>query len=406
MPWSPSDDSAGPRKVLVFEPDAEGHSLEWLEHLIVFAAERADLSLVVLVPAPLFEPLRRAVPLVALGRIQVMALTPRERKLCTMRPFSLAALARWWTMRRYLRLSGADQGFFLGLDFLCLPLAFGLGGGGKGLSGILFRPSVHYGDIGPYVPNRGERLRDLRKTILYRAMLRNRALERVLSLDPFFPVHARAHYRGGEKVVPLPDPAHPRIEQRTNHVPAAFPAGRIGFLLFGYLAERKGPLVVLDALRQLAPDIANRTAVLFAGKVAPELRDALAQRRESLAREQPGLWLQIDDRRLESDELAALVRQSDVVLAPYQRFVGSSGVLLWAALNGRPVLAQNYGLVGRLTREHRLGVSVDAGVPAEIAREMTRMVSDGPARFFDPEAAERFASAQTPRRFASLVLSV
>jgi hypothetical protein len=34
------------------------------------------------------------------------------------------------------------------------------------------------------------------------------------------------------------------------------------------------------------------------------------------------------------------------------------------------------------------------------------MVSDGPARFFDPEAAERFASAQTPQRFASLVLSV
>jgi glycosyltransferase involved in cell wall biosynthesis len=189
-------------------------------------------------------------------------------------------------------------------------------------------------------------------------------------------------------------------------VPAAFPAGRIGFLLFGYLAERKGPLVVLDALRQLAPDVAARTAVLFAGKVDPALRPALEQRRAALEREQPGLWLRIDDRRLESGELAAVVRQSDVVLAPYQRFVGSSGVLLWAALNGRPVLAQDYGLVGRLTREHRLGLSVDAGAPAEVAREIARMVSDGPTRFFDPQAAERFALAQTPERFAALVLSV
>jgi hypothetical protein len=81
-------------------------------------------------------------------------------------------------------------------------------------------------------------------------------------------------------------------------------------------------------------------------------------------------------------------------------------VLLWAALNGRPVLAQDYGLVGRLTREHRLGISVDAGAPADIAREIARMVSDGPARFFDAAAAERFAAAQTPQRFASLVLSV
>ena len=406
MPWSPSDNVVGPRKVLVFEPDAEGHSLEWLEHLIVFAAEHADLSLAVLVPQPLFEPLKRAVPITALGRIRILALTPRERARCTMKPFTLAALARWWTMRRYMKQTGADQGFFLCLDFLALPLAFGLGAGGKGLSGILFRPSVHYGDIGPYAPRRSERLRDLRKTILYRAMLRNPALERVLSLDPFFPVHARAHYRGGEKVAALPDPAHPRIEQHTNHVPAAFPAGRTGFLLFGYLAERKGPLVVLDALRQLAPEVAARTAVLFAGRVDPALGPALEERRAVLEREQPGLWLRIDDRRLDSDELAALVRQSDVVLAPYQRFVGSSGVLLWAALNGRPVLAQDYGLVGRLTREHRLGLSVDACAPSEVAREMTRMVSDGPARFFDSESAERFASSQTPQRFASLVLSV
>ena len=128
--------------------------------------------------------------------------------------------------------------------------------------------------------------------------------------------------------------------------------------------------------------------------------------RDRLARERPELWLRIDDRRLQSGELAALVRQSDVVLAPYQRFVGSSGVLLWAALNGKPVLAQDYGLVGRLTREHRLGVSVDAGTPSAIAREITRMVSEGPARSFDRHAAERFATAQTPTRFASLVLSV
>jgi glycosyltransferase involved in cell wall biosynthesis len=406
MPWSPADNRPGPRTVLVFEPDAEGHSLEWLEHLIVFAGERPDTSLVIVVAEPLAQPLWRAIPADAAGRIQILALSPRERRMCTMRPLALAALARWWTMRRYLKRSGADHGFFLGLDFLSLPLALGLGGGGKGLSGILFRPSVHYGDIGPYVPSRGERLRDRRKAILYRAMLRNPALERVLSLDPFFPEHARARYRGGEKVLALPDPAHPRIDQAANDVQPAFPIDRVGFLLFGYLAERKGPLVVLDALRELPPQVAARVAVLFAGKVDPELRAQLDRRRDALAHERPELWLRIDDRRLDSGELAAVVRQSDVVLAPYQRFVGSSGVLLWAALNGRPVLAQEYGLVGRLTREHRLGVSVDSCAPSEIAREIGRMVAEGPARSFDPKSAQRFAAAQTPERFASLVLSV
>jgi glycosyltransferase involved in cell wall biosynthesis len=405
MPWSLDDESTGPRKVLVFEPEAEGHSLEWLEHLIDFSAARPDIALVLVVAEQLRQPLERAVPLAALGRIHINTLTPRERKACTMRPMTLAALARWWTMRRHLRKSGAAHGFFLSLDLLSLPLAFGLGGGGKGLSGILFRPSVHYRDIGPYVPSSGEQLRDLRKAMLYRAMLRNPALERVLSLDPFFPEHARSHYRGGDKVVALPDPAHPRIEASASGA-WAFPAGRVGFLLFGYLAERKGPLAVLEALRALPADVAERVAVLFAGRVDPALRPELDRRRLALERERPGLWLRIDDRRLDRGELTALVRQSDVVLAPYQRFVGSSGVLLWAALNSRPVLAQDYGLVGRLTREHRLGLSVDACVPSEIARGIQLMVTEGPRQFFDAQAAQRFAAAQTPSRFAALVLSV
>lgn len=402
MPSLPDADATGPRKVLIFEPDAEGHSREWLEHLMAFAAASDGIELHLLVP----EALARALSRKAGDRIRIVGLTPREHRLCILRPLAIAAFARWWTMRRHLALSGADHGFFLCLDLLSLPLALGLGAGGKGLSGILFRPSVHYREIGPYAPSRAERLRDRRKAILYAAMLRNRALERVLSLDPFFPAHASARYRGGDKVEAVPDPAHPPVGAAAGDAGHRFPPGRVGFLLFGYLAERKGPLAVLDALALLPGDVAARVAVLFAGRVDQALQAELDRKRQELERNRSELWLQIDDRRLDDGELGALVRASDVVLAPYQRFVGSSGVLLWAALNGRPVLAQDFGLIGRLTREHRLGVSVDSSDPSDIAQAITRMVREGPATQFDRGAARRFASAQTPERFASLVLSV
>ena len=239
-------------------------------------------------------------------------------------------------------------------------------------------------------------------------MLRNPALSRVLSLDPFFPVHARSHYRHGEKVLALPDPAHPPTEAALSAGAGGsfVPAGRIGFLLFGYLAERKGPLVVLEALRLLPASIARRVAVLFAGKIDPDLRPRIEQRQRGVAALCPELWLHIENRRLDRAELAALVSQTDVVLAPYQRFVGSSGVLLWAARAGRPVLAQEFGLVGELTRRHRLGVAVDASDPAAIAREIVRMIEAGPSTFMDRPSAARFAASHTPQRFASLVLSV
>jgi glycosyltransferase involved in cell wall biosynthesis len=390
------------RRLLIFEPDAEGHALEWLQHLIDFAEPGMELFIVA--PQALCTALESTMPSPIPVPVTFIPLGRLEQRLCLQRPLPIAAFARWWIMRHYLKRTGADTGFFLMIDLQSLPLALGFGMAGRRIAGILFRPSVHYGEIGPYSPSDAERRRDRRKDVLYRRMLANPALDRVLSLDPFFPAYARSHYPHGGKVHALPDPAHPPVASASIAEPP--PAGRVGFLLFGYLAERKGPLAVLDALALLPAAVARRVAVTFAGRVDPALRESLEQRRQALASTQPDLWLRIDDRRLDSGELAALVDRSDVVLAPYQRFVGSSGVLLWAARAGRPVLAQEFGLIGRLTRDHHLGIAVDSGNPAKLAHEIGRMIEAGPATFFDRAAAARFVAAQTPERFASLVLSV
>ena len=405
---SPWQDDAPPREVLILEPDAEGHSQEWLQHLAEFvAADSTVAAISIAVPPALCTVLSRSMPEVAEGRIRFIALGSRELKLCTHRSLSVAAFARWWTMRHYLRRTGADAGFFLSLDLLCVPLAFGLGARGKPVAGILFRPSVHYRAIGDYRPSLGERARDVRKDLFYRLMLRNGCLRAVLSLDPFFPAYAARRYRQGGKVRSLPDPAQPAVEAANcNIVVSDFvPPGRIGLLLFGYLTERKGPLAVLDALRLVPAEIAARVALLFAGRIDPAIRDEMSKRRSILAKERPELWLRMDDRRIDRAELEALVARCDIVLAPYQRFVGSSGVLLWAARAGRPVLAQEFGLVGRLTRDHRLGSVADSSDPARLALCIEQMVMRGPQTFIDLSSAASFAALRTPDRFASTVLS-
>ncbi len=404
-------DLAGHR-ILVLEPDAEGHSQEWLQHLIEFtAADQRAPALCIVAPTMLCRTLAQAMPDDVGGRIRLVPLTPLELRLCTDRRLSVAAFARWWTMRRHLRQSGASSGFFLALDLLSLPLALGLGAGGKPLSGILFRPSVHYRSFDLQKSSRQklsrrEWLRDLRKDLLYRLMLRNPALRRVLSLDPFFPAHAAKRYGEGGKVQALPDPAQPAAEATmfSGAIGPEPPGGHICFLLFGYLTERKGPLVLLEALEKLPPSIAARIAVLLAGRVDAAIRDRIDAGRRQLSNRHPDLWFHIDDRRLEPAELESLVVRSDVVLAPYQRFVGSSGVLLWAARAGRPVLAQDYGLVGRLTRDHRLGLAVDSSDPACLAAAIVQMVERGPPNFIDRHAAQAFVQMQSPGRFAEMVL--
>ena len=394
--------------LVVLEPDVEGHPREWLEHLIRYAAaQRLPYLVWFVVSAELHRELAARFPPEACGNIRLAPLRPREQAWCTHRLLALSGFARWWVMRRYLRATGAEAGHFLAFDHLSLPFALGLGCGRARLSGILFRPSVHYRQLGAYRPRLRERLRDLRKAILYRFALTNRAVRVVLTLDPYFATYAAEHRPDGGKVHPLVDPAHPCVDATAEESRLAriLPADRICFVLFGYLSRRKGVLALLEALQLLSPEAARRSAFLLAGKIEGEIREAARRACRRLWRERGELWLRLEDRRLATGEIEAMVGRADVVLAPYQRFVGSSGVLIWAARAGKPVLTQSFGLVGRLVQDHALGLTADVGDPARLAASIERMIAEGPAGFVDQESARRFVAERTPQRFAATVFA-
>lgn len=402
----PGTKSVVERRLVVLEPDVEGHPREWLRHLISFTAAMGSGYIVWLVVAPeVSRDLTAELATQSTTRVRILPLTETERKLCTHRWLAVSGFARWWTMRRYLRLLGAEAGHFLSIDHVSLPLALGFRAAGRRLGGILFRPSVHYPQLGCRRTRWREWLRDARKELLYQLMLLNDAVRVVLTLDPYFPSYAAERYFNGDKVRAVPDPAHPPVNGTADEVLLAelAPGDRMVFLLFGYLTERKGVLALLQALRGLSADVAPRVAVVLAGKVEPAIRAEVQDLCRRIRVEQPNLWLHLEDRRVSTGELDALVRRSDVVLAPYQRFVGSSGVLLWAARLGKPILTQEFGLLGRLVNDYRLGLAADCGNPSTLAAAIRSFVLNGPQAFIDGPTAHDFANSRTPQRFAEMI---
>ncbi|HYM02043.1 MAG TPA: hypothetical protein VET85_03790, partial [Stellaceae bacterium] len=83
----------------------------------------------------------------------------------------------------------------------------------------------------------------------------------------------------------------------------------------------------------------------------------------------------------------------------------SSGVMLWAARCGKPVLTQEFGVLGRLARDHGLGMTVDCTRPSELAAGIARVVAEGPNKFFDRFSAQRFVAEHSPDTFAEMVLA-
>lgn len=284
-----------------------------------------------------------------------------------------------------LYLDHAQLALALGLRF-SFPVA---------LSGLLFRPSFHYGRFEAAPPSLKARITRLRKRLVLRGALRNPHLTTVFTLDPLA-VPAIAALAARAEAVALPDPVDPAsLETAASQdaVRAAYGVeqGRVLALLFGLLDERKGVFVLLEALHLLPTTQAERLTVLLAGAIRPEVRDRLYAAVEAV---DSAVQLLVHGSFVPDDAIQDLVRAADLVLVPYQRHVGSSGVLIRAAAAGRPVLGQHYGIVGQQIIQHGLGRAVDSTQPERLAAALVEFLED-PHAGFDAEAARTFAEANT-----------
>ena len=408
-------DSSSPLHILVFEPGIEGHYSDYIRYLVQHVhRQNVPIKLTLLVH-PEFkarfwdaiksecEESHECVDLIPFG--------PREHVLCAEDygvPQWIRSLAQWFTMMKYLRRTGAVHGHFLYVDSLQLASALKLRAPkGRTLSGILFRPTVHYEQLWQTPSNFRQRIRNYRKTILYKGMLKHPALIAIFSLDPYFAEYASKSFKQGEKIHALPEPG-PFPQDLATYRPSdivdcAVPEDRTCFLLFGILIRRKGIFQVLEALGMLDPKIASKTAVIFAGKLYDDVRTEFRERLGQLTSDTPELWTHLEDRHINPAEITDLIIRCDVVLAPYQHHVGSSNVMLWAAGAQKPAITQEYGLIGALARDYKLGLVVDTTKPQAIADAMQACVEKDVTDFGNTESMKQLAEFRTPKQFAMTI---
>ena len=60
-------------------------------------------------------------------------------------------------------------------------------------------------------------------------------------------------------------------------------------------------------------------------------------------------------------------------------------------------------MLGRLVRDHGLGIAVDTGNPNDLATAIAGMITQNPQTLVDAKSAAAFVSQRTPETFASHV---
>jgi glycosyltransferase involved in cell wall biosynthesis len=210
----------------------------------------------------------------------------------------------------------------------------------------------------------------------------------------------------GPKLRWVPDGVSPpETAAEPPDVPETWLGREVRCLLFGSLSERKGLVQLLDALERLEPSKAARAGVLVCGRFEDGSREAFAARVARLRAVRPEILVETVDRFVSDEELWWLLQKTDLVLAPYQRHVGSSGVLCWAAAADRPILTQDVGVVGAETQAWGLGLAVDTTDPEAIAAALARFILGDPSARGDAGRRRAFAEAHSEEAFSNAVLA-
>jgi asparagine synthase (glutamine-hydrolysing) len=411
---SGSPSSRAPHLV-VFEPDAGGHHADYLRHLLESWAMGSWSGRLTVAIAPEFA-LRHPEVLQAYGHRETGGatfVTIEEQLLARIGrrhapPWMRYGFGHWWLATLYAKQLRAGHCLLTYFDYYQLPMAMHLPSPCP-MSGIYFRPMFHYGGLNGGRQTPGDRLRAWRQLTLVRRSLGHPSMGHLFCLDE---LAAEVLQRTSDKVVYLPDPVSVMTNSEQPSVALLdelqIGPGRKILLMFGDFRrqenlERKGLTQTLAALRVLPDETARRCCLVVAGQVS-ELTAAWLEGEFATVQRLRSAECRLINRYMAEEEAQAVFRLADLVLIPYQRHVGMSGVLVRAAAAGVPVMASDYGLIGALVRRHHLGWVVDGGQAPALAQALVAYLQQELDPPFDAQRARHFAAEHSGETFARFIL--
>lgn len=408
-----SSDRIEPKKqghdpnIMIFSPWCYGHHPTYLGHLISYWLQQqlpGTLNIVVF-----GQFLREHADVVEMQAkcdrqsVRFVGMTVEEQddlEAATSGPSR--AFEQYKLICKYADLIKATKGLIIYFDSCQLALVLGL----KlpcPFSGIYYRPTFYYTLFANSRPTWKERVQHFRERIFLWRLLRHPQLKTLFSLDPLAVDHI-ARLGDQDRVIHLPDPI--KLDGNSEYLPKDLrtslgiePKRRI-FLSFGRLAEgRKGIRQLVEAVSDLSPDLQQKLCLLFVGEPDSEQ----IERWLAPIRQLDSLQIVIHYGYVSESKVQSYFQVADVVLAPYQRHVGMSGILLQAAAANKPVLSSDYGLMGEMVRRYGLGLAIDSTLPSEIAKGLQRFLLDAPDNLCDRAKMQSFIEQNSVERFADVI---
>ncbi|HEY9298348.1 MAG TPA: glycosyltransferase [Phormidium sp.] len=318
---------------------------------------------------------------------------------------AVRALQEWQLVCKYASLLEVDKALLMYMDSFQTALSLHRKAPCT-LSGIYFRPTLHYSNFADYVPLIKDKIQHWRERVIAPRVFCHPNLETIFTLDPFA-VDYFNQLCHSSKAMHLPDPVHIHKEFSLSEAEELRREFRIEehrriFLLFGSLDSRKGVTQTLEAIKLLPSKICQNLCLLIAGPIEPSYKQSIQLLAADLIQTKSAQII-VHDTLIADRNIQSYFQLANVILAPYQRHVGMSAILVRATAAQKPLLSSNHGLMGEIVRRYNLGLAVDSTSPSEIAAGLTKYLSNPSDAFGDLHQMKLFAEKNSAEKFASTI---
>jgi glycosyltransferase involved in cell wall biosynthesis len=356
-------------RILLFDTIIDGHHPDYLIHLIGFYSGNKDVELYVSTDESFksqFDARQKAEDNLWGDNVIFLPIPTDKLNAIHSKSIYLRSIIEWNLLVETAKEINASRVLLMYFDYYQMGILIGKKAPCP-VSAIYFRPNFTENNNGVYP--------QIKKWMLSK-VLKSGQIQNLFCL-----VHALVPYLKGQKtqtrIIPICDPikqfqiSKSEIAEFKN----TFKVQRDKqiFLNFGYLDDRKGMEVFIDACSTLSKEALAKICLLLAGPV-PEYYEKII---EAKLAQVPELEVIRCYGYLPAREVQICFEISDVVLILYQDFLNMSSVLIRAAMANIPTFATQTGMIGELVSKHNVGVTVDATSVSEVANELNAIINNG-----------------------------
>lgn len=352
-------------RLTYFEPLIDGHCTFWARMALSRLPEDPRVSEVRLLTSPTM--LERLQDVVAERGITCDIIPAEDLEQMTTGALWQRGGAQWNMAKRLSKDSAVFLPFFDHAVVAAAMDPFPVQNGSR-VSGIIFRP-----------PNTHNLPRSMKTGISALRRWSTYVLARRVTGGPLFTLDELAPLgmagRMTKALTYLPDPA-PELELLHLAKPGSREDKRQVVLLFGALTRRKGIHEALQAWSCLSPPDRARFALRFVGRLGQDERAPFLSALETARQAMPDAVIELEDGFVTDQQLASEVAGADIILAPYQKHIGSSGVMHWAVAANKPLIAQDTGLIGYQVSKYGIGAAINCRKHELIANAVTNVATE------------------------------